>query len=541
MKTALVSLNVSYIHKNLALRWLYVSKPSHLDAKIFEGVTKSPLTLLQELQVYQADVVGLSCFVFNVDATLELIQAIQQAMPQTRIYVGGPEASYHPEVFWDVGVHGILRGEAEFSFWKAVEGLETEGLQKNPHEEADVLKTDLSLLETLESPYFLEFDQKDMNTRYLYVETSRGCPYGCTYCMASLDRKVRQFSMTYMEAFFHELKNYSVRQVKFLDRSFNVQANRALALAQACLEIPSPTNFHVELVGDRLDEQLIRFFTQEGQARFRMEVGVQSFNEVTLKAVGRISDLTSLVQTIERFSKASCHQHTDLIAGLPYEDLDSFKQSLQKLTQLKPMEIQVGILKLLHGSALYDHRDAYGYRVETQAPYQILSSPWMHSKDIQAVEACALGMEKCYNSGRLRDAFQTLFEVHDFPIFDCLESIGREIQHLSHPYDQHSFYRAVYQGLKAYTPHAQSIVEQAYYQASKIKPKRLFDKDEIADLVHLKKHLNSIDKSLLAYSGIYLKDEVGYHVWFYKQHQHSVYHLTLKGTYLSHETYPSHP
>jgi len=541
MKTALVSLNVSYIHKNLALRWLYVSRPMTQEVKIFEGVTKHPLGILQALIDYQAEAIGFSCFVFNVEATLKLILAIKHVSPQTRIYVGGPEATYHPDVFWNVGVDGILRGEAEFSFWKAIEGIETEGLQRSPKDQAVVLKTDLRLLEALESPYFLDFDQKDMNTRYLYVETSRGCPYGCTYCMASLDLQVRQFSMDHMNRFFNELKYFAVRQVKFLDRSFNVQADRALAIAQACLDVPQPTNFHVELVGDTLDDRLIHFFTHEGQTRFRMEVGVQSFNEKTLQAVGRVSHLDALISTISRFSEAQCHQHTDLIAGLPYEDLDAFKQSLQILAHLKPMEIQVGILKLLHGTSLYTQRDAYGYVHQPYAPYQIISNHWMTTEAISKVEACALGMEKCYNSGRLRDALQSLFEGLEFPIFECLAAIGLELQSLAHPYDQHRFYLAVYQGLKDYTPHAQSMVEQAYYQASKIKPKRLFEKAEIEALKSIILSFNERDSSLQSLNGIYLKDEEGIHAWFYKHHLHVVYHLTLEGTYLSHETYPSHP
>ena len=321
MNIALVSLNVSYIHKNLALRWLYVTKPAHLDVELYEYTTKQVQLCAAKLISAKPDVVGLSTYIFNVEAMKHLIVQLKTGLPDVRIYLGGPEASAHPEPLWDLPIDGILMGDGEFSFWKAVQGEDTPGLQVSRGSFTQMLRTDLSALELYESPYFLEFDRAEMDKRYLYAETSRGCPYGCTYCMASLDRNVRLFSESYLDGFFNQLKATHVKQVKFLDRSFNVDPKRAYRLGKQCLSMPAAMKFHVELVGDRLHPTLLAFFKHDALNRFRMEIGVQSFHKQTLDAVGRQSDLDKLSRVIRELAIVGAHQHTDLIAGLPFESL----------------------------------------------------------------------------------------------------------------------------------------------------------------------------------------------------------------------------
>ena len=177
-----------------------MAKPQHIKADILEYSLKQVDACVHKILTSNYDVVGLSCFIFNVKENIELIQKLKAQKPKLKIYCGGPEATYHPEVFFNQAIDGILRGEAEFSFWKAIEGLDTPGFQRKLEDKVSVLRTDLKELEKLESPYFLDFDQKEMNNRFLYMEASRGCPYGCTYCMASLDRKVRLFSLEHLKA-----------------------------------------------------------------------------------------------------------------------------------------------------------------------------------------------------------------------------------------------------------------------------------------------------------------------------------------------------
>ncbi len=493
MKTALVSLNVSYIHKNLALRWLMVTKPSHHEAKIFEGVCKTPLSLLDDILMFEPDVIALSIYIFNIDASMHLIKALKEKRPILKIVAGGPEATYHPEPLWECGIDGIFKGETELVFWDQLEGKTTQGYQSDHDEKTEILKVDLKRLESYPSPYFLPEDQKDMGQRYLYVETSRGCPYGCTYCMASLDRQVRLFSESYLDTFFQQLQTSKVKQVKFLDRTFNISKTRALKIAHQCLNMPETMSFHVELVGDTLDDELIQFFVSKGQQRFRMEIGVQSLNQKTLKAVDRVSNLPKLLGLIELFSSHQLKQHVDLIAGLPYEDLPSFKQSYQGLIHLKPHEIQVGILKLLHGSVLREKAQEYGMIASTIAPYQITQSHWMSYEDIQEVEAVALATEKTYNTQKLNEELDLVFEDESLSAFDVMKTIGVLIKDLKHPYTNQALYLSVYQGLSQHIDpnRAKSLINHAYYKKSALCPPALFpytfDKNRINKI---KEHLN---------------------------------------------------
>lgn len=504
MNVALCSLNVSYIHKNLALRWLMVSKPESIHARVFESTTENYAQCLNDIVEYQPDVLGLSCYIFNIEATKEFILKIKERLPHLRIILGGPEVSYNPNPLFDYPIEGIIIGEGEFAFWDAVNHKKAIGYQTHKDENVEFIKTDLRLLENCESPYFLDFDQKDMGKRYLYVETSRGCPYGCAYCMASLDRNIRLFSESYMDQFFNRLKDTDVKQVKFLDRTFNVEPKRALRLGYQCLSMPESMHFHVELVGDTLHDDLVHFFLNDALSRFRMEIGVQSFHDKTLKAVGRYCNLDKLSQVIQIFSDKKAHQHTDLIAGLPFESLELFKESFQKLIHLKPFEIQVGILKLLHGTTLFQLKELYGYEAETLAPYQIKKTKWMSFEDIKQVEDCALATEKCYNSQRLKAELDELFRDSSICAFDVMAKCGYAIRHLDHPYQVLDFYRCLEPVLCEYTSLSKYFIEKAYYRQAKLKPKLIYPADNI-DINYYRKCLHKITEQ--ANKALFITDE----------------------------------
>lgn len=487
MKVALVSLNVSFVHKNLALRWLFVTKPKNIEAKIIEGTTKNVEACFQSLLDYQADVIGLSTFIFNIHESIELIKKIKEANPNVKVYGGGPEATYHPQPFFEAGCDGIFRGEAEFSFWDVLQAKTSTGFQKTINDQAEILRVNLKDLESYESPYFLDFDETDRLNQYLYMETSRGCPYGCTYCLASLDRKVREFSLEYLLDNFKRLNDHPVKQVKFLDRTFNLHPTRSLALAKACTQVNEPTTFHMELVGDQISDELKAFILAH-QHRFRMEIGVQSFHPEVLNAVGRSSNLVKLKQTISDFSAVNAHQHTDLIAGLPFEDLEGLKDSLAQMVSLKPYEIQLGILKLLKGTMLYQDIESYNYRFEEKAPYQIISNKWITNADINKVELAAIGIEKAYNSHRLSKMLNQHFDKEAKYAFDTYVLMGEAISKLAKPYTLKDFYVSMYDCLKEIVQDAYYEIECAYYLSAKMRPTRLFDLDKTIDIEMIIKH-----------------------------------------------------
>jgi radical SAM superfamily enzyme YgiQ (UPF0313 family) len=474
MKTALVSLNVSYIHKNLALRWLWVTKPVHHEAQIFEGLTKQPLLLMTSILAYEPDVVAFSVYIFNLEASLVLIRALKAARPELLVVAGGPEATYNPVGLFDAGINRLYRGEAELVFWDDLDGRSVSGVMRHPQDQAKVLRVDLAQLEQFTSPYFLPMDAQDMGKRYLYVESSRGCPFGCTYCLAAQDPKVRAFSESFMMNFFDHVAQTSVKQIKFLDRTFNLDRDRALRFAQRCLTLPKGMSVHVELVGDRLSDELIDVFAHHPE-RFRLELGVQSLNAQTLKAVKRVSDLPKLLKVIDRFAQAGLIQHTDLIAGLPHEDLASFQASYNELIRLRPHEVQVGILKILHGSDLESLRNAQGYRVEEFPPYTVRQTPWMSESDMKRIEIVALATEKAYNSQKLREELSLVFESED--PFQVMTRIGEHLLHLPTPYTNQAFYLAIHHALSEIldSDRAKALVQHAYLRHAKTVPPKLFE------------------------------------------------------------------
>ncbi len=479
MRVALATLNAKYIHKNLALRWLYVTRPETVEVEIVEGVIRDdPEKLARRIVSFNPDVIGLSVYIFNSEETKKLIYLLKQWLPQVDIILGGPEVTYHPNPWFDLPIKAIVRGEGEEVFWHAISGhWDLPGILTRKNQLTAVLQVDLKNLEVKESPYFLTADIADINQRYLYMETSRGCPFRCAYCLSSAEDGMRYFSMDYLTKTFERLRTYDVRQVKFLDRTFNVRPDKALILAQQLATFSSQTSFHVELVGDTLSEPLKQFFLAQDPTRFRFEIGVQSFFLPTLKEVGRYSDIPTLKATIQQFSNAEMHQHTDLIAGLPYENLTQFKDSMQQLFELYPYEIQVGILKLLHGTRLQKEAEMYGYTADDAAPYQILQSKWMSRDDIHQVELAASAMEKCYNSQKLRKVLKDLAVTRETLIFDVLRDIGTAISELPRPYQVKEFFLVLINALSVHYDKitVESKCVHAYYLLSPLCPTRLVD------------------------------------------------------------------
>ena len=482
MRVVLAALNAKYIHKNLALRWLYVSRPASFDVQIVEGVIRDdPMNTANRISAYRPDVVGLSVYIFNAEETKALIACLLNLMPEVRIILGGPEVTYHPEPWLKLGVEAVVCGEGETVFWEYLQGKPSPSIQTNHQVSSEVARVDLSLLETMESPYFLELDEADMDKRYLYMETARGCPYDCAYCLSSLEKGMRRFSDAYLDKTFDRLANSGVKQVKFLDRTFNVDPVRALQIARRLTELPSSISFHVELVGDTLGPEIIDFFTSQAKSRFRVEIGVQSFNRKTLLKVGRFSRLDVLKKVILQFSEAGVHQHTDLIAGLPYEDYYSFKQSFNTLFSLNPFEIQVGILKLLHGTRLRRNHETYGYTFTDQAPYPITSSSWMSEEDMKSVESVANAVEKLYNSQKLRHTLSHWVEENKLDAFDLFLKVGNALRTLKHPYSQRDFFRCIADAVKEDVLLPLNRLKGDYYRLSPIYPQPFWEEGELDD------------------------------------------------------------
>lgn len=521
------------------------TKPSHHQAKIFEATTKNPQSMMQDLIAYQPDVLAFSVYIFNVEETKRFISAIKELLPDVKIYLGGPEATYHDQALWNLPIQGIFKGEAEMDFWRALDGVEVSQLQTHRTHKVEIGRTHLLDLEAYPSPYFLAEDCHDMDKRYLYVETSRGCPFGCAYCLAALDAKVRYFSMPYLEDFFHDLAKTKVQQVKFLDRSFNLEPKRAKQLMNHCENMPESMSFHMELIGDRLSEALIEAFKNAPTHRYRMEIGVQSFNPTTLEAVSRVSNLERLSEVIQDFSKHKLQQHVDLIAGLPYEDIESFEKSYNRLIKYQANELQLGILKLLHGSSLYQHKEKYGYQVDDTAPYQIKSSLWLSEQDILDIEEVALATERLYNRQRIKKGLDEYFQTSSVSPFKLMGHLGKAMRLLQRPYSEHELFETIIDAIsKAYDDsNLLHMIEKAYYLNAKQKPVRLRLHQDLQRIKHYKQQL-ARQRPSSSSSVVLLRD--GYaEVIVYQTTQKTVYAIHEDGTiyqeHVIHENHTSYP
>lgn len=490
MKILLTTLNAKFIHKNLALRWLYVASPMKENTYIKEYTIKDDINrIANEIICGRYDVVCFSCYIWNIEETKKIIQLIKQEY-NPKILIGGPEVSFESEYLLDEGVDAICIGEGEKANWEYIQSLDhphpIEGIITKEFKTSKYAYCDLKENEMYENPYFLDMDLKDMKNRYLYLETSRGCPYNCAYCLSSTDKKLRIFSEDYVMNTLERIKNSEIRQVKLLDRTFNCMPERALKIARYMNEECKNQIFQFEIVAETLSEQLIDFFIHEAdKKRFRFEVGVQSFNQKTLQAVGRYQDNDKLKRVMKRLIDAGCILHVDLIAGLPYEDLESFKQSFNELFSVHAAELQCGILKLLKGTALKRKDKEYGYVYETKPPYSILKTNWLSEEDLIRINYVAYAVEKFYNSNKLRRSIDLLLELGYFSnAFDLFYECGLRLS----KYERHYYDHDLVMILKEITKNdlrVDAILLSDYMALHKQKPKKLelskVSKEEIKD------------------------------------------------------------
>lgn len=475
MKTALVGFNAKYIHKNLALRWIYVAKPEEEEAEIFEFTINDRIErTLERVCSYQPDVIGISVYIWNVEYVKEWIGRIHELLPLARIVLGGPEVTYENDEWFRYPIDAILQGEGEITFWQYVKHEpKIDGLKRYQQEpEVPYAKVPISFLETLQSPYFLPMDTKDMDKRYLYVETSRGCPYRCSYCLASLDNQVRMFSDEYLFQLFDRLEQSNVKQVKFLDRTFNVKPQRALAIAKRLSKMPKEMSFQFEVVAETLSKELLAFFLQEeNKQRFRFEIGLQTFHQPALQAVGRSQNNEKLVGIIEQMRDHQCVMHVDLIAGLPQENYLSFQETFRRLFALHIDEIQVGILKLLKGTRLKQQTSEYSIQYTETSPYTITSNAWMSQKEIEEVDLVAHAVEKCWNSKKLTGTIRYM-EAQGYDTYQLFLEAGKRLKELEHPYQMWQLYDIFWQLSKEKDLNFQGILMMDYYGKFKQRPKR---------------------------------------------------------------------
>lgn len=491
MKTILSTLNAKYIHTSLALRWLYVANKGHCDISFREYTIKETTEVIaQELLATNSDILGLSVYIWNVNRMGELIVRLKQRNPDLIIIVGGPEVSYEPEHFlgaWPIDY--VISGEGEFVLGELIHAIENGGSTQLPgvsskeHLSATVLKADLEQLARLPSPYQLGEDKESLANRMVYFETSRGCPYHCQYCLSSLEKGVRYFPKGFIEENLRYLIDSGARQIKFLDRTFNLDKKHTQAVFDFLIEHRKEhLSCQFEVYADLLTDQTIDYLnTRLPGGYFRFEVGIQSTYQPTNLAVKRKQDFDLLASNIRKLMEGGkITLHLDLIAGLPHETFQRFVQSFNDVFALRAKELQLGFLKMLRGTNLRKEAARYGYTYQQEAPYEILSNADIAAEELLRIHRAETMLDKYWNSGRfiltMDEVFAGAYSGKYFEFFDELGQFHIEKNYKQRGYQLEDLFVCLHQFLVSKGMALHDSLRRDYYNNFTLRPQGYWDK-----------------------------------------------------------------
>ena len=441
MKILLVACNAKYIHSNLAVYDLQAYASDYADHIVLKEYTVNQQKddIMRDIYLEHPDVVCVSCYIWNLSFVKELMADLIKILPGADFWAGGPEVSYDAEKFLTENSEfkGVMVGEGEETF-KELAGYYVE---KNPQNLKDmtgicyrdgdqIIHNGWRQIMDLSSIPFIYKDLSEFKNRIIYYESSRGCPFSCSYCLSSIDKKLRFRDTETVKKELQFFIDNKVPQVKFVDRTFNCKHDHAMAIWKYINEHDNGvTNFHFEISADLLREEELQEMSTMRPGLIQLEIGVQSTNPDTIKAIHRTMDFEKLKGIVDRIhSFGNIHQHLDLIAGLPYEDYDSFRHSFNDVYALKPQQLQLGFLKVLKGSHMMEMCKEYGIVYKTQEPYEVLSTKWLDYDHVLKLKTVENMVEVYYNSGQFQNTLKYLekFFPDAFSIYERLGSFYME-------------------------------------------------------------------------------------------------------------------
>ena len=442
MKILLTAINAKYIHSNLAV---YSLKAYSQD----EGVELAEYTINQRsedilMDIYKRrpDVLCFSCYIWNLDVVEELVRELGKLMPDLVIWLGGPEVSYDArDVLCRLPmVRGVMKGEGEETF---AELCKIYRCSKHTDEELENLagitfrRADGTIIENpwrevmdLSKVPFVYQRIEDFEHKIVYYESSRGCPFSCSYCLSSVDKRLRFRNLELVKQELQFFLDHEVPQVKFVDRTFNCKHDHAIAIWKYIAEHDNGiTNFHFEVAADLLNEEELKILEGMRPGLVQLEIGVQSTNPDTIRAIRRTMDFDKVSEVVARIQKkGNIHQHLDLIAGLPYEDIQSFAHSFDDVYALKPEQLQLGFLKVLKGSYMEEQQKAYGLEHKSRPPYEVLYTKWLSYEDVIRLKGIEEMVEVYYNSRQFTHTIEALEQEYtsSFEMYDRLREYYEE-------------------------------------------------------------------------------------------------------------------
>ena len=479
MKILLAACNAKYIHSNLAVYDLKAySSDYDKEVLLREYTINQPKDeILKDIYGSGADVVCFSCYIWNISFVRELIRDLAKILPETAFWAGGPEVSYDAEKFLTEmpEMTGVLVGEGEKTFHDLLEyyidGKESLGeIRGIAYRDGEEIRHNgwRELMNLSEIPFVYQH-LEEFENRIIYYESSRGCPFSCSYCLSSIDKKLRFRDLELVKKELQFFLDHKVPQVKFVDRTFNCKHEHAMAIWKYILEHDNGvTNFHFEVSADLLRDEEMDLMAKMRPGLIQLEIGVQSTNPETIRAIHRHMDLDKLKRCVDRVhSFRNIHQHLDLIAGLPYEDYGTFHRSFNDVYQMKPDQLQLGFLKVLKGSLMQGEAEKYGIVHKEKEPYEVLSTNWLPYGDVLKLKAVESMVEVYYNSGQFQHTLEYLVPLAK-DAFTFYESLGAF-------YEKKGYSEISHSRMRRYEILLEYLQEETDVSVEKVSQKMLYD------------------------------------------------------------------
>lgn len=440
MKILLAACNAKYIHSNLAVYNLKSCSGEYSSRVVVKEYTINQIRddILKDIYLEQPDVVCFSCYIWNISFVRELVPDLKKILPQVEFWAGGPEVSYDAVEFLkkNPAFFGVMVGEGEETFHElagyyierkpeTLSGIRGVAF-RDENKGRDIVHTGWRELMDLSKVPFAYSNLTEFKNCIIYYESSRGCPFSCSYCLSSIDKKLRFRDIELVKKELQFFIDNKVPQVKFVDRTFNCKHDHAMEIWRYITENDNGiTNFHFEISADLLRAEELALMKTMRPGLIQLEIGVQSTNPQTIKAIRRTMDFEKLKRIVEQIhSFGNIHQHLDLIAGLPYEGYDSFHKSFCDVYALRPEQFQLGFLKVLKGSYMMEMTGEYQILYKDREPYEVLSTAWLTYGEILRLKMVESMVEVYYNSGQFKNTLVFLEKYFDDP-FRMYEALGR--------------------------------------------------------------------------------------------------------------------
>ena len=442
MKILLTAINAKYIHSNLAVYSLKAYSQNEGVELAEYTINQRSEDILMDIYKRRPDVLCFSCYIWNLDVVEELVRELGKLMPDLVIWLGGPEVSYDArDVLCRLPmVRGVMKGEGEETF---AELCKIYRCSKHTDEELENLagitfrRADGTIIENpwrevmdLSKVPFVYQRIEDFEHKIVYYESSRGCPFSCSYCLSSVDKRLRFRNLELVKQELQFFLDHEVPQVKFVDRTFNCKHDHAIAIWKYIAEHDNGiTNFHFEVAADLLNEEELKILEGMRPGLVQLEIGVQSTNPDTIRAIRRTMDFDKVSEVVARIQKkGNIHQHLDLIAGLPYEDIQRFARSFDDVYALKPEQLQLGFLKVLKGSYMEEQQKTYGLEHKSRPPYEVLYTKWLSYEDVIRLKGIEEMVEVYYNSRQFTHTIEALEQEYtsSFEMYDRLREYYEE-------------------------------------------------------------------------------------------------------------------